>query len=95
MLGLDSDTFYINHVTAVMVDNLRRLLLGINLSDKAVMDFDFPGVGFPIQFVYQDTVDKLMDVFIGQFLYVAVFPDNLNKPLYIPFSLGNGCDLLL
>ena len=27
-----------------------------------------------------DTVDKLMDVFIGQFLYVAVFPDNLNKP---------------
>ena len=24
--------------------------------------------------------DKLMDVFIGQFLYVAVFPDNLNKP---------------
>mgnify|MGYP002224365843 CR=1 FL=1 len=77
---VDSDTFYINHVTAVMVDNLRRLLLGINLSDKAVMDFDFPGVGFPIQFVYQDTVDKLMDVFIGQFLYVAVFPDNLNKP---------------
>ena len=80
LLRLDSDTFYINHVTAVMVDNLRRLLLGINLSDKAVMDFDFPGVGFPIQFVYQDTVDKLMDVFIGQFLYVAVFPDNLNKP---------------
>src|SRR5699024_11866234 len=60
LLRLDSDTFYINHVTAVMVDNLRRLLLGINLSDKAVMDFDFPGVGFPIQFVYQDTVDKLM-----------------------------------
>ena len=80
LLRLDSDTFYINHVTAVMVDNLRRLLLGINLSDKAIMDFDFPGVGFPIQFVYQDTVDKLMDVFIGQFLYVAVFPDNLNKP---------------
>ena len=80
LLGLDSDTFYIYHVAAVMVDNLRRLLLGINLSDKAVMDFDFPGVGFPIQFVYQDTVDKLMDVFIGQFLYVAVFPDNLNKP---------------
>ena len=26
----------------------RRLLLGINLSDKAVMDFDFPGVGFPV-----------------------------------------------
>ena len=47
-LRLDSDTFYINHVTAVMVDNLRRLLLGINLSDKAVMDFDFPGVGFPV-----------------------------------------------
>ena len=41
LLGLDSDTFYIYHVTAVMVDNLRRLLLGINLSDKAVMDFDF------------------------------------------------------
>lgn len=37
-----------NHVAAVMVDNLRRLLLGINLSDKAVMDFDFPGVGFPV-----------------------------------------------
>ena len=48
LLRLDSDTFYINHVTAVMVDNLRRLLLGINLSDKAVMDFDFPGVGFPV-----------------------------------------------
>lgn len=48
LLGLDSDTFYIYHVTAVMVDNLRRLLLGINLSDKAVMDFDFPGVGFPV-----------------------------------------------
>ena len=46
--GVDSDTFYIYHVTAVMVDNLRRLLLGINLSDKAVMDFDFPGVGFPV-----------------------------------------------
>ena len=30
LLRLDSDTFYINHVTAVMVDNLRRLLLGIN-----------------------------------------------------------------
>ena len=28
--------------------------------------------------MYQNTVDKLMDVFIGQFLYVAVFPDNLN-----------------
>ena len=42
--------------------------------------FTASGVGFPIQFVYQDTVDKLMDVFIGQFLYVAVFPDNLNKP---------------
>ena len=48
LLGLDSDTLYIYHVTAVMVDNLRRLLLGINLSDKAVMDFDFPGVGFPV-----------------------------------------------
>lgn len=48
LLGLDSDTFYIYHVTAVMVDNLRRLLLGINLSDKAIMDFDFPGVGFPV-----------------------------------------------
>lgn len=48
LLGLDSDTFYIYHVAAVMVDNLRRLLLGINLSDKAVMDFDFPGVGFPV-----------------------------------------------
>ena len=48
LLRLDSDTFYINHVTAVMVDNLRRLLLGINLSDKAIMDFDFPGVGFPV-----------------------------------------------
>ena len=59
LLRLDSDTFYIYHVAAVMVDNLHRLLLGINLSDKAVMDFDFPGVGFPIQFVYQDTVDKL------------------------------------
>ena len=46
--GLDSDTFYIYHVTAVMVDNLRRLLLGINLSDKAVMDFIFRGVGFPV-----------------------------------------------
>ncbi|MDY4609259.1 MAG: hypothetical protein SPD11_01425, partial [Sphaerochaetaceae bacterium] len=46
LLGLDSDTFYIYHVAAVMVDNLRRLLLGINLSDKAIMDFDFPGVGF-------------------------------------------------
>ena len=44
LLGLDSDTFYIYHVAAVMVDNLRRLLLGINLSDKAIMDFDFPGV---------------------------------------------------
>ena len=30
LLGLDSDTFYIYHVAAVMVDNLRRLLLGIN-----------------------------------------------------------------
>ena len=29
LLGLDSDTFYIYHVAAVMVDNLRRLLLGI------------------------------------------------------------------
>ena len=48
LLRLDSDTFYIYHVAAVMVDNLRRLLLGINLSDKAVMDFDFPGVGFPV-----------------------------------------------
>lgn len=48
LLGLDSDTFYIYHVAAVMVDNLRRLLLGINLSDKAIMDFDFPGVGFPV-----------------------------------------------
>ena len=41
LLGLDSDTFNIYHVAAVMVDNLRRLLLGINLSDKAIMDFDF------------------------------------------------------
>lgn len=48
LLRLDSDTFYIYHVVAVMVDNLRRLLLGINLSDKAIMDFDFPGVGFPV-----------------------------------------------
>ena len=48
LLGLDSDTFYIYHVAAVVVDNLRRLLLGINLSDKAIMDFDFPGVGFPV-----------------------------------------------
>ena len=48
LLRLDSDTFYIYHVAAVMVDNLRRLLLGINLSDKAIMDFDFPGVGFPV-----------------------------------------------
>ena len=48
LLGLDSDTFYIYHVAAVMVDNLRRLMLGINLSDKAIMDFDFPGVGFPV-----------------------------------------------
>ena len=48
LLRLDSDTFYIYHVTAVMVDNFRRFLLGIYLSDKAVMDFDFPGVGFPV-----------------------------------------------
>ena len=48
LLGLDSDTFYIYHVAAVMVDNVRRLLLGINLSDKAIMDFDFQVVGFPV-----------------------------------------------
>ena len=47
LLGLDSDTFYIYHVAAVMVDNLRRLLLGINLSDKAIMDFEFSGCWFP------------------------------------------------
>ena len=46
--GGEGDFFYIYHVAAVMVDNLRRLLLGINLSDKAIMDFDFPGVGFPV-----------------------------------------------
>jgi len=40
--------FFTLPVAAVMVDNLRRLLLGINLSDKAIMDFDFPGVGFPV-----------------------------------------------
>ena len=47
LLTLDSDIFNIHHMSAVMVGNLGRLL-GINLPDKAVMDFDFPGIGFPV-----------------------------------------------
>ena len=37
LLGLDSDTFYIYHVAAVMVDNLRRLLLG-NTADPVALE---------------------------------------------------------
>lgn len=47
LLTLDSDTFNIHHIAAVMVGNLGRLL-GINLPDKAVMYLDFPRVGFPV-----------------------------------------------
>ena len=46
LMKLDSDTFYINHIATVMVDNLRRLLLCVNLSDKTVMYLYFAGVGF-------------------------------------------------
>src|SRR5699024_7920669 len=68
LLGLDSDTFYISDVAAVFCDSLRPLRVGITLSNEALMDCDFPGVSFPILFMYQNTVDKLMDAFIEQFL---------------------------
>ncbi len=47
LLKLDSDTFNIYHVPAVMVGDFGRLL-GVHLPDKAVMDFDFASVGFPV-----------------------------------------------
>ena len=46
--GLDSDTFYIYHVAAVMVDNFASAPARYQPVRQAVMDFDFPGVGFPV-----------------------------------------------
>ena len=50
-MKLDSDTFYVHHIAAVMVDNFGRLLVGVNLSDKAVQDLNLARVGFLVQLV--------------------------------------------
>ena len=49
-VGLDSDYFlHSYHVAAVMVDNLRRLLLGINLSEQSYKWISiFRVLGFPV-----------------------------------------------
>lgn len=51
LMKLDSDTFYVHHIAAVMVDNFGRLLIGVNLSDKAVQDLNLARVGFLVQLV--------------------------------------------
>ena len=64
---LDSITLYVGSYLSEIGDTFGRLVARINSADKAIKDFDFAGVRFLIQFVNKNTVNKFMDVFVGQF----------------------------
>ena len=64
---LDSITLYVGSYLSEIGDTFGRLVACINSADKAIKDFDFAGVRFLIQFVNKNTVNKFMDVFVGQF----------------------------
>ena len=64
---LDSITLYVGSYLSEIGDTFGGLVACINSADKAIKDFDFAGVRFLIQFVNKNTVNKFMDVFVGQF----------------------------
>ena len=71
-----ADLLYVGKST-----NRKLALFGIKtMGDLARADEDVLN-SHPVSYTHLDVYKRqLMDVFIGQFLYVAVFPDNLNKP---------------
>lgn len=77
---LDSITLYVGSYLSEIGDTFSRLVACINSADKAIKDFDFAGVRFLIQFVNKNTVNKFMDVFVGQFFNRCVSAYQCDKP---------------
>lgn len=67
-----------------------RLVAADNLAYKGIEDFYFAGVRFLIQFMDKNTVDKLMDILVGQFADLRIFTDKSDKPFYVRAALGRG-----
>lgn len=83
---LDSITLYVGSYLSEIGDTFSRLVACINSADKAIKDFDFAGVRFLIQFVNKNTVNKFMDVFVGQFFNRCVSAYQCDKPFYVRFT---------
>ena len=92
---LDSITLYVGSYLSEIGDTFGRLVARINSADKAIKDFDFAGVRFLIQFVNKNTVNKFMDVFVGQFFNRCVSAYQCDKPFYVRAALGGVVDFLL
>ena len=91
---LDSITLYVGSNLSEIGDTFSRLVACINSADKAIKDFDFAGVRFLIQFVDKNTVNKFMDVFVGQFFNRCVSAYQCDKPFYVRAALGGVVDFL-
>ena len=92
---LDSITLYVGSYLSEIGDTFGRLVTCINSADKAIKDFDFAGVRFLIQFVNKNTVNKFMDVFVGQFFNRCVSAYQCDKPFYAALrsvALSISCD---
>lgn len=93
---LDSITLYVGSYLSEIGDTFSRLVACINSADKAIKDFDFAGVRFLIQFVNKNTVNKFMDVFVGQFFNRCVSAYQCDKPFYVralrSVALSISCD---
>ena len=91
---LDSITLYVGSYLSEIGDAFGRLVACINSADKAIKDFDFAGVRFLIQFVDKNTVNKFMDVFVGQFGNGGVSAYQCDKPFHVCAALGSVVDFL-
>lgn len=91
---LDSITLYVGSYLSEIGDTFGGLVACINSADKAIKDFDFAGVRFLIQFVDKNTVNKFMDVFVGQFGNGGVLAYQCDKPFHVRAALGGVVDFL-
>ena len=91
---LNSNTFYVCTYLSEITGVFCGLFAAVYFTHKAIKDFDFTGVRFLIQFVNKNTVNKLMDVFIGQFIYRRISAYKRDKLLHVRAALGGGGDFL-
>lgn len=87
---LDYDTVYVSTDLTEIRCVFDRFLRVLYFTNKVIKYLNLAGVGFPVQFINQNTVNKFMHILIGQFFYLRISLYQLDEFLYIRVMLF-GC----